>query len=29
MEEGQLPVDGTINRGFEPYEYENTLKDTN
>ncbi|KVV14517.1 c-type cytochrome [Flavobacterium sp. TMP13] len=22
--EGQLPVDGTINRGFEPYEYPNT-----
>lgn len=22
--EGQLPVEGTINRGFEPYEYENT-----
>ncbi|MEN2399539.1 cytochrome c [Flavobacterium sp. MC2016-06] len=22
--EGQLPVAGTINRGFEPYEYENT-----
>ena len=22
--EGQLPVDGTINRGFEPYEYENS-----
>ncbi|CAM2810568.1 c-type cytochrome [Flavobacterium frigoris] len=22
--EGQLPVTGTINRGFEPYEYENT-----
>jgi mono/diheme cytochrome c family protein len=21
---GQLPVDGTINRGFEPYEYENS-----
>jgi hypothetical protein len=25
--EGQLPVDGTINRGFVPYEY--NLKDTN
>lgn len=22
--EGQLPVEGTINRGFEPYEYENS-----
>lgn len=22
--EGQLPVKGTINRGFEPYEYENS-----
>ena len=22
--EGQLPVNGTINRGFEPYEYENS-----
>ena len=22
--EGQLPVPGTINRGFEPYEYENS-----
>lgn len=22
--EGQLPVDGTINRGFEPYDYPNT-----
>ncbi|PWA05671.1 c-type cytochrome [Flavobacterium psychrotolerans] len=22
--EGQLPVEGTINRGFEPYQYENT-----
>ena len=22
--EGQLPVEGTVNRGFEPYEYENS-----
>jgi len=24
--EGQLPVNGTINRGFEPYEYENSTE---
>ena len=25
--EGQLPVEGTINRGFEPFEYKNTTAD--
>ncbi|WP_339658100.1 cytochrome c [Flavobacterium frigidarium] len=27
--EGQLPVDGTINRGFETFEYANTTEDYN